>query len=93
MFADPFDGLEKIVKYVPSVSPSGSVALMSPLALPSSVSVALKSPDRMVKSLTEETIREIDWVDELLKSSVMETENESDPKKFGCGVYDHDPVS
>ena len=46
----------------------------------------------MGKSLTEETVREIDWVDELLRSSVMETEKESEPKKFACGVYDQDPV-
>ena len=36
MFADPFDGLDEIEKYDPSVSPSKSVALMSPVAFPAS---------------------------------------------------------
>jgi hypothetical protein len=60
MFADPFDGLVEIEKYDPSVSPSGSFALMSPVAFSSSASVAVISPEMMGKSLTGEILNEID---------------------------------
>ena len=69
----------------PSVSPSASVALRSPNAEESSMIDKLVSPDRMVASSTEETERLMVVFDEELRSSVMETAKESDPKKLGLG--------
>ena len=86
MVADPFAGAVEVEKADPSVRPSASVALRSPEAVESSAMDAWLSPDTLVASSTAETERLMVVFDEELRSSVMETAKESDPKEtWGWG--------
>ena len=85
--ADPLDGSEAMAKTEPSESPSASVALRSPTAVESSEMDALVSPEISDASSMELTDRLIVTSEDEFRSSVTDTWNESEPKKFGLGEY------
>ena len=76
-----------MAKTEPSESPSASVALRSPDAVESSEMDALVSPEISDASSMELTDRLIVTREDEFRSSVTDTWNESEPKKFGLGEY------
>ena len=85
--ADPLDGLEAMANTEPSESPSASVALRSPDAVESSLMDALVSPEISDASSMELTDTLMVRTEDEFRSSVTDTWNESEPKKFGLGEY------